>query len=466
MPSNSPAKSGSCSEHDQPDSGDEVVDYNQIPIGTLDGRIYWLNYMLGTSILLPWTAMSTASPYFLERLEGSRLQAPFVSYLSLTYTVTAFIYLAHATITTREASPSQRLRYSLGVLAPINLLLTLSPGLGFGPTGLFAFVMLIAALQGAALSYLRAAIVAVASAFGPSAVQAVMSGESVIGVLVSAVQYFTAAAAELGGDTAVGSGTKLAAFLSFGLSTACLASALAAHAWMMGVPSYRSAIQALEGDKDIMGEDGMRADIPSVPKAASRRSEIMKLAQVNWGCNFAAAYSCVLISAVFPPITSAILSVNPISGGVFFSPTLFNYFHFLVFNTADYMGRLICSHPRLITWSHKKLLRLSLARTVFIPLLLLCNFQRPGNTSQHTPPFINSDFAYLLILAAFGVSHGYLMSLCMMAASSPKHNPRIRSDQASPAATVAQFFTMGGFTLGSFASFGVAGVVCGCNPFY
>ena len=72
----------------------------------------------------------------------------------------------------------------------------------------------------------------------------------------------------------------------------------------------------------------------------------------------------------------------------------------------------------------------------------------------------------MLILLAFGVSNGYVSSLCMMSAPSLEHNSRLRGrkDDVDVAATVANFFLAGGLTLGSVASFAVRAAMCGCNP--
>ena len=54
-----------------------------------------------------------------------------------------------------------------------------------------------------------------------------------------------------------------------------------------------------------------------------------------------------------------------------------------------------------------------------------------------------------------------------MAASSLDHNPRLRGriEDVDVAATVANFFLVGGLVMGSFCSFAVKSAICGCNPF-
>ena len=85
---------------------------------SLDSRIGWIHLVLGCAVLLPWNGTShsrftcpqlmlcvvmiTATPYFLLRLEGSSLKSTFSSYLSTSFTVANFFFLAHATATTRQ----------------------------------------------------------------------------------------------------------------------------------------------------------------------------------------------------------------------------------------------------------------------------------------------------------------------------------------------------------------------------
>lgn len=147
-------------------------------------------------------------------------------------------------------------------------------------------------------------------------------------------------------------------------------------------------------------------------------------------------------------------------------PLLFTAIHFLVFNIGDFLGRYICSFPIFIIWSAKKIPMLAAARTLFIPLFLMCNVQR-GSSSVPSVPVISSDFLFMLLLFLFGWSNGYVSSLCLMAAPSLEHNPRLkgRVEDVDVAATVVSFSLVGGLVIGSLASFAVKSAICGCNPF-
>jgi solute carrier family 29 (equilibrative nucleoside transporter), member 1/2/3 len=163
----------------------------------------------------------------------------------------------------------------------------------------------------------------------------------------------------------------------------------------------------------------------------------------------------VIEQAIFPAITSAVHSVNAIN------PQLFSALHFLVFNCFDWLGRYVCSFPRFQIWSRKRLLALSLSRTVFIVLFLACNLDFSSNLkseslkvrglvlikesiirmvrSEQETPFINSDLAFFALLALLAFSNGWLTSLIMMSAPSLEHNKRMKKEWVDVAAVGSSF---------------------------
>ena len=94
------------------------------PQALVDPRISWIYFLLGCSVLLPWNGMYlfgvipvdcalgftvslvmiTAIPFFLSRLSNSPLKSTFSSYLSTSFTVAGFVFLAHATAASRRVS--------------------------------------------------------------------------------------------------------------------------------------------------------------------------------------------------------------------------------------------------------------------------------------------------------------------------------------------------------------------------
>ncbi|KAJ3809403.1 nucleoside transporter-domain-containing protein [Lentinula aff. lateritia] len=458
------------------------------PISRVDSRIKWINFVLGCAVLLPWNALITAIPYFLSRLSGSSLQSTFISYLSITFTLSNFLCLAHATATSKQVST-----ISLTGITVLTLLLTLSTFFTLSPGLFFTFVLLNGIAQAAFGSYLQNSVIAVASLFGPAAVQAMLAGQAAVAVVVSTVQVISAAASvntsteSMDGPVPIDTldvissrardPEERSAFIFFGLSTIFLVFSAAAHRWLVSLPAYHSVAGALEARKpepELGTDDERRILVSAGPSQGlfTQKQSIWRVAKTNVLYEIAVAYVFTVTLTVFPPITSSILPTNPS-----IHPLLFTSIHFLVFGLGDFFGRYICSFPRLLVWSAKRLLALSLSRTLFIFLFLLCNVQRPPNPTLDSlsslipdspiPPIINSDFLFMLILFLFGLSNGYVASMCMMSASSLEHNSRLKGkkEDVDVAATVSQFCLIGGLVLGSVASFVVRGAVCGCNPF-
>ena len=140
-------------------------------------------------------------------------------------------------------------------------------------------------------------------------------------------------------------------------------------------------------------------------------------------------------------------------------PLLFTTVHFFVINIGGLLGRCSPSFPILRVWSGKKILAMSLLRTLFIPLILSCNVDRPGTTL--IPLIIRSDIIFMIIILAMGYTNGYVISLAFLAVSSLEHNPRPkgRREDVDIAATLGGSFMILGLALGSLSSFGVQAMI-------
>ncbi|KAG6833854.1 hypothetical protein H0H87_011788 [Tephrocybe sp. NHM501043] len=441
------------------------------PAVVVDAQVRWIHFILGCCVLLPWNAMITATPYFLSRLNDSPLQRIFSPYQSVTFTAANFIFLAHATAVSKRTSPSRQIRQCIIWLSILCLVLTLSTYVRVPAALFFTLILSIGAAQAALGSYLQTSVVAVASLYGPQALQAMMSGQAAVAVVVSSVQVLSSALflwkatpEKIAANAIDGEAEKDSARVFFALSTLFLVLSAFAHKVLVSKPTYKTLVGPLE--QKFLPETGT-IEASQLLTSHGRESyttekdRIIRVAKANIVYELAVAYVFIVTLAVYPPITTSVQPTNPAT-----HPLLFNAIHFLVFNIGDFLGRYVCSVPSLIIWSAKWLTALSFSRTLFIPIFLMCNIQRPS-TEFPTPPIINSDFLFMLILFALGASNGYVSSLCMMSAPSLNHNPRLkgRKEDVDVAATVASFALVGGLALGSVASFAVRAAICGCNPF-
>jgi len=100
----------------------------------------------------------------------------------------------------------------------------------------------------AAGSYLQTSVLAVASLFGPSVLQSLMSGQAVVAVILSTVQLISATSSLRASKAGPADGvaeTK-SARLFFGIAALFLFACGAANAWMTRLPSFRAVVPSDE----------------------------------------------------------------------------------------------------------------------------------------------------------------------------------------------------------------------------
>jgi equilibrative nucleoside transporter 1/2/3 len=90
--------------------------------------------------------------------------------------------------------------------------------------------------------------------------------------------------------------------------------------------------------------------------------------------------------SLFPSITGAVASRSSPSNDLF-SQRLFVTLHFLVFNLADWFGKSLPGFTKVgRDWSGRTLLGVSMARFLFVPLLLLCNVTLQNGVTHEPLP--------------------------------------------------------------------------------
>lgn len=183
------------------------------------------------------------------------------------------------------------------------------------PETFFKFVLLNAMVQAAMQAHLQCSVVAVASLFGPEAVQAVMSGQAAVAVAVSTVQLLSAAvslakeknktlALGLSFDSAPpleGQGwtpEETSAFMFFAFSTVFLGVSLLAHSWLLRMPVYEALVIPLER-KGVVGvgvgeRQALLGPEDSGEVGETTKERIWRVAKANWAYEVALAYVFVV----------------------------------------------------------------------------------------------------------------------------------------------------------------------------
>lgn len=410
---------------------DEELDGESQHIPTPGARSYRLAYgiffLQGASMLLTWNVFITASEYFRGRFASSGFESTFSNWFTFGFMASQLFFLWHATVTQRKVDVKNRIATSLFVNT-IALGTTMISVLWFpfSSTAYFFFIMLIILLAGINGSYLQNGLIALVARFDSVFMQAVMSGQGAIGVIVAIVQISTAAGASTNDgasvETAASDLTK-SAFIYFLLSTIFAAGSFFAH----------FALLRLDITRQILVSTA-EADVPT-----SSMNVIRIIAKKIYLLIYSIVAVFTITLGVFPSLTSTIVSSS-------IPDHIFIPIHFLVFNTGDWLGRTLPASKRLnLTTSDKTLAILTTLRVIFIPLLLACNV----GSHKVIPYFIHSDSLYMLILLLCSCSNGYLSSLVMM-------NQRyVDKQERDIAGTLLAYMLSVGLTLGSIISFGI-----------
>jgi hypothetical protein len=148
--------------------------------------------------------------------------------------------------------------------------------------------------------------------------------------------------------------------------------------------------------------------------------------------------------AVFPSTIVLLQSQHHCNTDERFFNDLFVPFFFVMFNVGDFLGRIIAGHfPPILT--PKNILFAGMARTVFIPLFLLCNL-----SNSQLPVVFKSDVFPILFMLFFALSNGYVSSTCMQMGPA-----MVPSSEAPLTGTIMIFCLTAGLMGGAVLSFPV-----------
>ncbi|XP_053675457.1 equilibrative nucleoside transporter 2 [Anopheles nili] len=129
-----------------------------------------------------------------------------------------------------------------------------------------------------------------------------------------------------------------------------------------------------------------------------------------WLYGFSEWLVFVTTLSIYPAVTVLVGSENHGRpwNDIYFLPVV----NYLLFNTGDYLGRVfagIFEWP----WNNSILIgMLTIGRVAFVPAMLLCNI-----TPRHNfPVMIHSDYMFIVLMAAFALSNGYLANIALIGA--------------------------------------------------
>ncbi|KAI1490653.1 nucleoside transporter-domain-containing protein [Biscogniauxia mediterranea] len=420
--------------------------------GEHDVPFSWVEYgiftLLGVAMLWAWNMFLAAAPYFQLRFQADEwvLQS-FQSAILSVSTVTNLGTQIILTKSQHSASYPFRINLALYVNVAVFALLTLSTvtSLDASPSAYLSFILVMVAFAAWAAGLIQNGAFAFAAGFGrPEYMQAIMAGQGVAGVLPAFVQVVSVLVAPPKGHAKapgdVNQEEGKAAFIYF--LAAVIMSVVALVAFIPLVQRHNRIIE----NRMIEHMATSMSSIEESERAARKTVGMVTLfRKLHWLAG--GVFMCFVVTMFFPVFTPKILSVTPPEdASLLLQPAAFIPLAFFFWNLGDLGGRagslLFSSNQRPVI-----LFAISIARVLFLPLYAMCNLHGEGAV-------INSDVFYLLLVQfPFGLTNGWLVSVCMMAAGD-----WVEEGEREAAGGFMGLCLVAGLTVGSLLSFTAAGI--------
>jgi len=397
-----------------------------------------------------------AAPYFQKRFASDPwVLENFQSAITSTFTFTTLA--AMLVLTNIQSTASYPFRISTGLLMNTFVFATMAFTtkyfLGISPGAYLAVMLVLVCLSAWSVGLIQNGALAYAGSFGRvEYTQAIMAGQGVAGVLPAIAQIFSVLfvaappppnPASSGEAEPAAAPTSNAAGIYF--LTAVLVSLLALASFFPLVRRHNTLIEHRMAAR-------LAESITSVEEAERAARRYVSIPRLFRKLPFVsgAVFMCMLVAMFFPVFTSKILSVHHGGGddGRLSAPGVFIPLGFFFWNLGDLLGRMGAALP---LWGLRDrpaaLFAFAVARTLFLPLYLLCNIRGRGAV-------VDSDLFYLLVVQfPFGLTNGWLCSAAMMSAGE-----WVDDSEREAAGGFMGLALVTGLTVGSLLSFTAAGI--------
>ncbi|KAK6517878.1 hypothetical protein TWF506_005056 [Arthrobotrys conoides] len=375
---------------------------------TLSGtsqRISWFDYtvflVLGVAMLWAWNCFLAAAAYFQMRFRDNKaILDNFQSSIMTVSTGATLITTLALSYLQKSAHYPHRIIIALIINSVVFILFALSTvsftSISAGVYLSFTLLMVLGTAVSA--GFFQNGLFAYVGSFDPIYTQGVMSGQGVAGVLPAIAQMVAVLAippkAPESQEDKSASASPKSAFVYFLTATAVSCAAL----FLFFVLVSRHKERFHRSNHQSAGEP----EVNEPKETLSLLVLVKKLPLPAYTIFFNFA-----LTMVFPVFTQATLSVNPPSSSVLSRPEVFIPFSFLIWNTGDLIGRVVCGFPNIACTNPTILAIAATARIVYVPLYWLGNIKGRGAKVQ-------SDFFYELVQFTFGLTNGYVGSNTMM----------------------------------------------------
>lgn len=402
--------------------------------------VYIIFFLMGIGSLLPWNFFITAKHYWLYKLSNntdksgneeqlSDLSDYFESYLAIASTVPSVLCLVLNYLLVNRLSPNFRILSSLFVILLVFVVTTVLVKVDMSDRRVEFFVgtMASVAVVSGASNLFSGSVFGISGHFPMRVSQALISGQAMGGTLSAVASIVDLAVAKDVTDSALAYFLTADVFILLCIIAYLLLPKLAYSRHYM--------LAATCSNPQVMSEGaagtGSRVSVPPL-RPILRKTFVLGLSVFY--------VFCVSIM-VFPAVSSGIVSVHQDTGSRWTTTYFVPLTSFLLYNVADFCGRQATAWLQVPGPTSRVLPVLVLCRTVFVPLLMFCNYQ--PRYRLHTVLF-NHDVYPVIFNCLLGVSNGYLGTLPMI--YGPKVVPR---ELAEATGVVMSFFLTLGLAAGS-----------------
>ncbi|KAI3648936.1 hypothetical protein MP228_006790 [Amoeboaphelidium protococcarum] len=471
----------------------------------------WIFFALGNGMLFPWNIFITCNEYFSQQLDPTQFRDNFDHYFAIGFMITNFFVLLFILMAKDSIKALTKIKASLIINALVFICCVILTRFQFHndrqASNVFFYInMVLVVISGTSTAFLQNGVFGLVSLFGHEETTMVMSGQGLAGSLVCLLQI---------GSLLIGDGDhSFSAALYFSIAALVLLICIALSFMLANTDGYKKAIS--EQLSSINADEITDFVQESEVEDGSQKKELSNVAAPSgvfavlgriWVLASSVFTVYLVTLALFPAILSTVRPANESLDSESKWRLLFIPVTFLIFNLGDWLGKAlpgIVIFNKFVDWVVKSPMTLkskarltwlmSVLRLSFIPLVLLSNTVISSDISRQFPLWINNDIGYLIIVALFAISNGYLGTLCMingpqlavdfgqihaqrsdyilvdqqqLQSTSGEYAVKQYNDKdKETAGSLMVFFLTTGLTVGSLLSFVIRSSMCAwCNPF-
>ncbi|CAH1403273.1 unnamed protein product [Nezara viridula] len=370
---------------------------------------YIIFYILGTIILLPWFFFITAEEYWMYKFRAlntnvtltekgrSELQACFTSYMTIAATVPSTLFLIINPLINHKISLNVRMIGSLVTMLVLFIVTTVFVKINTDSWQyeFFVLTLIIIVALNVASAILQSAVFGVVGRFPSRYIAGTVSGQALGGIMAAVAEIVS---------LWLGASPLLSALVYFIMADAFIVISILSYIFLASTVFFKFHSKELPRQGSIQYEPVVELEKENPIVREICYTGILKKI---WVHGMSLWYCFVVMFCVYPSITVLVKSMYEGNGSawndIYFVPVV----TFLFYSMSDYIGRLISGY---LQWPEKRswiIGVMSLVRTAFIPLVMLCNAQ----PRHHLPVLITSDWYYIAIIIIFGLSNGYLANI-------------------------------------------------------